>query len=76
MCVMVFFVISGWLITASWDRDPRPLQYLRNRVLRIFPALIAVVGVTTLVLGPAITTLSRSAYFAKPIPGGIYVMRY
>jgi peptidoglycan/LPS O-acetylase OafA/YrhL len=67
MCVMVFFVISGWLITASWDRDPRPLHYLRNRVLRIFPALIAVVLATTLVLGPTATTLTTSAYFSDPL---------
>lgn len=36
--VPVFFFISGFLISASWERHPDPRSYLRNRFLRIFPA--------------------------------------
>ena len=37
--VPVFFVISGFLISLSWERHPNVLSYSRNRALRIFPAL-------------------------------------
>lgn len=37
--VPIFFVISGFLISASYERNPNLLQYARNRLLRIFPAL-------------------------------------
>ncbi len=37
--VFVFFVISGFLITASCVNNQSLVQYLKNRVLRIFPAL-------------------------------------
>lgn len=37
--VPIFFVISGFLISLSWERSPSVLNYARNRVLRIYPAL-------------------------------------
>lgn len=39
--VPIFFVISGFLISASWERNKNIgiIEYARNRVLRIFPAL-------------------------------------
>ena len=37
--VFVFFVISGFLITASYERNKQYLRYLKNRILRIVPAL-------------------------------------
>ncbi|NLS12473.1 acyltransferase [Vibrio sp. SM6] len=37
--VPIFFVISGFLISASWERSPSLSQYIKNRVLRIYPAL-------------------------------------
>lgn len=39
--VPIFFVISGFLISASWERDSSLGSYIRNRVLRIYPALWA-----------------------------------
>jgi peptidoglycan/LPS O-acetylase OafA/YrhL len=49
--VPIFFVISGFLITASYlnNRD-RLGQYVKNRLLRIFPALIVCTTLTTVVL--------------------------
>lgn len=38
--VPVFFFISGYLISKSYEHSPNLLSYIRNRVLRIFPALI------------------------------------
>jgi peptidoglycan/LPS O-acetylase OafA/YrhL len=38
--VPIFFVISGFLISMSWENNVRkPLQYAKNRILRIYPAL-------------------------------------
>lgn len=37
--VPIFFVISGFLISASLDRNPNLREYALNRILRIYPAL-------------------------------------
>jgi peptidoglycan/LPS O-acetylase OafA/YrhL len=66
LAVKVFFVVSGYLIAQSWLSDPNPARYLAKRCLRIFPALIFVVCLSALFLGPAITTLPVSAYFRAP----------
>lgn len=50
--VPVFFVISGYLISASYERDPADLKgYFRRRGLRIFPALWVCLAVTLVALG-------------------------
>ncbi len=64
--VGIFFVISGYLITKSWERGPHVFKYLKKRVLRIFPALIVVVVLTVFLLGPFVTTLSLNDYFRNP----------
>lgn len=60
--VYVFFSISGYLIAASWMRTRSLWTYWTARVLRIFPALLAIVTLTVFVLGPLVTTLSMDAY--------------
>lgn len=62
--VKIFFVVSGYLVAQSWLRDPHPGRFLRRRLLRIMPGLAAVVMLTAFVLGPMITNLPASAYFA------------
>lgn len=37
--VLNFFVISGYLVSASWCRDPHPARFLVRRFLRIAPGL-------------------------------------
>lgn len=37
--VPIFFAISGFLISASWERSHTLTGYLKNRFLRIYPAL-------------------------------------
>lgn len=49
--VPIFFTISGFLISASWERTPHLRTYFRNRFLRIFPGLWACFAFTlTLIL--------------------------
>lgn len=64
--ICVFFAISGYLIAGSWLRSPSSFSYLKNRALRIFPALIVVVMITTFVIGPLATALPLSDYFGDP----------
>jgi peptidoglycan/LPS O-acetylase OafA/YrhL len=47
-----FFALSGFLITASWLRDPHLRDYLVARALRIFPGLWACLVVTAFVFAP------------------------
>jgi peptidoglycan/LPS O-acetylase OafA/YrhL len=37
--VPIFFFLSGYLISRSWERSPSGREYFRNRALRLFPAL-------------------------------------
>jgi len=63
--VPVFFIISGFLVTKSWCDNPNIFLFLKKRILRIFPALIAVVLFTALILGPIVTTLPLKEYFTN-----------
>lgn len=65
IAVKVFFVISGYLIMASWQRDPSAVRFLIRRALRIMPGLIAVVVFTTAILGPLLSTLGLQEYLAS-----------
>lgn len=64
--VDVFFVISGYLISDSWLRDSRLRAFFARRALRILPALVCLVLVTVLVVGPTVSTLGAHDYFASP----------
>lgn len=48
--VFCFFVISGFLIAASYDRNHSFKHYIKNRLLRIVPALYMAFVLTVLVL--------------------------
>lgn len=50
--VKIFFSIRGYLVALSWLRDPHLGRFLLRRSLRIFSALIVVVLLSALVLGP------------------------
>lgn len=61
--VLVFFSLSGYLVTMSWMREPIYLPFFVKRSLRIFPALILCVLFSALILGPAVTNLNLYDYF-------------
>lgn len=63
-CVIIFFVISGFLIARSFENSKSLLQYTLARVLRIYPALIVTVLLSVFVLGLLSTTLSTKAYLS------------
>ncbi|RCW80165.1 acyltransferase family protein [Phyllobacterium bourgognense] len=66
MGVMIFFVLSGYLITESWLRDPRLVPFFLKRSLRIFPALIVCVIICACLIGPIVTSLPIEDYFFSP----------
>ena len=65
--VLIFFGLSGYLVTMSWMREPSYLSFFVKRSLRIFPALILCVLLSALVLGPLLTTLPLATYFDNAI---------
>lgn len=47
--VVAFFVMSGFVLAKSLDRNPDPVRFLRHRVFRLFPAIIAVIALITVI---------------------------
>jgi peptidoglycan/LPS O-acetylase OafA/YrhL len=66
--VFVFFAVSGFLVTQSFEQTRSPLRYLIKRVLRIFPAYLVCLVLTAFVLGPIVTTLPLGDYLHRPGP--------
>ena len=60
--VGMFFVMSGYLVTLSWQRRPSVRAFAAARALRLYPALIAVV-ISVFVVGAVIST--DDAYLAR-----------
>ncbi|MTK64172.1 MAG: acyltransferase [Methanobacterium sp.] len=50
MAVESFFVISGYLVTDSFDRDPNIKRFLIKRFCRIYPLYLTVVVAQTILL--------------------------
>jgi peptidoglycan/LPS O-acetylase OafA/YrhL len=46
--VVVFFVLSGFLLARSLDRDSDPVTFVRHRLFRLLPAAVATVLLLTL----------------------------
>jgi peptidoglycan/LPS O-acetylase OafA/YrhL len=63
--VGIFFAISGFLVSASWDLDPRVHAYAVKRFLRLWPALVVVVVLCAYVLGPLVTTAPPDTYLSS-----------
>lgn len=57
IAVWVFFILSGYLISKSWDQYPRFNVFFAKRILRILPGLIAVTIFTVIIAGLFLTTL-------------------
>src|SRR5437016_479250 len=60
--VLIFFAMSGILVTTSWTSDPRPLAFAAKRALRILPGLFVSCLVTAYVLGVLFTDLGIRTY--------------
>jgi peptidoglycan/LPS O-acetylase OafA/YrhL len=63
--VFVFFAISGFLVTQSFEHTANSLHYLAKRALRIFPGLFVATVISAFALGPLVTTLPLGAYLSR-----------
>ena len=63
--VAIFFVLSGLLIARSFDRGSDRIRFVMARILRLFPALLAVL-VLTVLFGATVTNLGMPQYFTAP----------
>lgn len=48
--VLIFFSISGYLVTSSWLKDPNALRFVARRTLRVAPALCVSIPLTWAVI--------------------------
>lgn len=65
--VATFFIFSGFLVSASYENTQDILIFLKKRIFRIFPGLLAVLVLSAFVLGPCVTTLPISEYYRHPM---------
>lgn len=75
--VECFFVVSGYLVSHSYDRDPDLRRFFIRRVMRIYPLYFAVIVAQSLILAgiapggilgnlkPMLTYLAANAVFAN-----------
>ena len=65
LAVMVFFAISGFLITRSFDRGRSLSHWVNSRGLRLFPGLFVVLLLTVTFLGPVFTSMPLGVYLSS-----------
>jgi peptidoglycan/LPS O-acetylase OafA/YrhL len=64
--VWAFFVISGFLITQSWQRTPKVVKYLKRRIGRIYPGF-AVAGLLTAIIVVPIAADPATYHHVSPL---------
>jgi peptidoglycan/LPS O-acetylase OafA/YrhL len=73
VAVECFFVVSGWLVSGGFDRDPDLRRFYIRRFFRLYPLYIAVIAAQTVALaalapghaGEALTYFLRNAVFVN-----------
>lgn len=63
--VQIFFALSGYLIAKSYVKNPNIKDFLKNRCLRIFPALVFSTLVTFFLICPFFSTMSYGDYLVS-----------
>lgn len=71
--VFVFFTISGFLVTQSFEATRSAPRFAAKRALRIYPGLLACLLVSAFLLGPLVSTLPLRGYFGD---GGSYAYAF
>jgi peptidoglycan/LPS O-acetylase OafA/YrhL len=66
LAVIGFLILSGYLISMSWDRDPSPARFFRNRFLRIAPAFVVAFWFSVVVAGGISADDTASYYGGLP----------
>jgi peptidoglycan/LPS O-acetylase OafA/YrhL len=63
--VYAFFLLSGMLVSASYDRQRSAPRFVALRIARLWPAVALGSVVTVFIVGPVFTTLPLREYFAS-----------
>ncbi|WP_025723439.1 acyltransferase family protein [Paenibacillus polymyxa] len=66
LSVAIFFVISGFLISMSFNKTQSKFRFVFNRLLRVFPGLICAVLFSTFVIGAIVTNNTLNDYLTNP----------
>lgn len=66
IAVDLFFIVSGFLVTGSYLRNPRLVDFAWARTIRIVPAYVVCLLLTAFVLGTAFTSLPLRDYLQHP----------
>lgn len=66
IAVMMFFVISGFMVSGSFLARANLATYVEARLLRIVPAFVFVLVLCACVVGPVFTSHELRDYFASP----------
>lgn len=64
--VYIFFGISGYMITRSFDRRTDLWSFAAARIARIFPGLLVVLALTAFILGPIAANVDWRTFFGDP----------
>jgi len=73
VAVYVFFVLSGFLVTMSYDRRRDPAAFIRARALRILPGLWVMLLVTVPTLGLLFSPLPFGDFLTHPGTAAYFV---
>ncbi|MEX0279704.1 MAG: acyltransferase family protein [Arenibacterium sp.] len=68
LAVYIFFVISGFLIAASFERSRSHTLFVASRIARLIPGIFVSVVLVALVMGPLVTSMNPVAYLTSPDP--------
>jgi len=68
--VWAFFVISGFLITQSWQRSPKVGKYLKRRIGRIYPGFVVAAVLTAVFVVPF--AADPGTYVPVPLRGFLF----
>jgi len=79
--VLVFFAISGFFITRSFDRRKTLVRFIQARIFRIFPGLAIILLLTVLIGGLVLTTAPDAVYWPASVGYffhnlGLFSMQY
>lgn len=65
IAVAIFFMVSGFLITQSYERSSNLLKFIKARFLRIYPGLIMAILFGVFIIGSIVTTLPIREYLTN-----------
>lgn len=67
LAVKIFFFLSGLLVTNSLLINKNIIAFIISRFFRIYPALVALLIITTFIIGPILSSCSLYEYYTSPL---------